>query len=236
MPLEISETAVSAHDSSKIIQLFDVTKTYSGGVVALKEVSIQIDKGDFLFISGSSGAGKTTLLKIILGVEMVTQGQLVVNGRNVTRIPPRELTRLRRETGFVFQDFKLLENRTALENVGLALQIRGLPPKEVRKRAYHALRAVGLADKRDQSPLRLSGGEQQRVAIARALVNDPLILVADEPTGNLDAALSREIMDQFLDIHQRGTTLLVATHDESLPAYCGKNRIVLDQGRLVEDG
>ena len=125
MPLEIFETAVSAHDSSKIIQLFDVTKTYSGGVVALKEVSIQIDKGDFLFISGSSGAGKTTLLKIILGVETITQGQLVVNGRNVTRIPPRELTLLRRETGFVFQDFKLLENRTALENVGLALQIRG---------------------------------------------------------------------------------------------------------------
>ena len=233
---ETSETVVSAHDSSKIIQLFNVTKTYSGGVVALKEVSIQIDKGDFLFISGSSGAGKSTLLKIILGVERVTQGQLVVNGRNVTRIPPRELTRLRRETGFVFQDFKLLDNRTALENVALALQIRGLPPKEVRKRAYHSLRAVGLADKRDQSPLRLSGGEQQRVAIARALVNDPVILVADEPTGNLDAALSREIMDQFLDIHQRGTTLLVATHDESLPAYCGKRQLVLDKGRLVENG
>jgi cell division transport system ATP-binding protein len=204
--------------------------------VALREVSIQIDKGDFLFISGSSGAGKTTLLKIILGVETVTQGQLVVNGRNVTRIPPRELTRLRRETGFVFQDFKLLDNRTALENVALALQIRGLPPKEVRKRAYHSLRAVGLADKRDQKPLRLSGGEQQRVAIARALVNDPLILLADEPTGNLDAALSTEIMDQFLEIHQRGTTLLVATHNESLPAYCGKRQLVLDQGRLVEKG
>ena len=236
MPPEISETAGSAHDSSKIIQLFNVTKTYSGGAVALKEISIQIERGGFLFISGSSGAGKTTLLKIILGVERVTQGQLVVNGRNVTRIPPRELTRLRRETGFVFQDFKLLENRTALENVALALQIRGLPPKEVRKRAYHALRSVGLADKRDQKPLRLSGGEQQRVAIARALVNDPLILLADEPTGNLDAALSREIMDQFLDIHQRGTTLLVATHDESLPTYCGKRQLVLEKGCLVENG
>lgn len=233
---DISGRGVPADASSKIIQLFNVTKTYGGGVVALKDVSIQIEKGNFLFISGSSGAGKTTLLKIILGVERVTEGQLVVNGRNVTRIPPKELTRLRRETGFVFQDFKLLENRSALQNVALALQIRGLPPRDVRKRAYHALRAVGLADKRDQKPLRLSGGEQQRVAIARALVNNPVILVADEPTGNLDAALSREIMDQFLHIHQRGTTLLVASHDESLPAYCGKKRIVLEKGRLVEAG
>ncbi len=231
-----SETTVSIEASSKIIQFFNVTKSYGGGVVALDDVSLQIEKGDFLFIAGSSGAGKTTLLKIIMGIEQVTKGQLVVNGRNVTRIPPVELTRLRKATGFVFQDFKLLENRSALENVALALQIHGLPPGDVRKRAYHALRAVGLADKRDQKPLRLSGGEQQRVAIARALVNNPLILLADEPTGNLDSALSREIMDQFLEIHQRGTTLLVATHDESLPAYCGKGRIVLDKGRLVREG
>lgn len=236
MPHEISNMAVSTEVNSKIIQLFNVTKTYSGGVAALEDVSVQVERGEFLFISGSSGAGKTTLLKIILGVERVTQGQLVVNGRNVTRIPRRELTHLRKETGFVFQDFKLLENRSALENVALALQIRGLPPGEVRQRAYHALRAVGLADKRDQNPLCLSGGEQQRVAIARALVNNPLILLADEPTGNLDAGLSREIMDQFLEIHERGTTLLVATHNESLPAYCGKTRIVLDQGRLAKDG
>jgi len=236
MPHEISNMAVSADANPKSIQLFNVTKTYGGGVAALQDVSVQVGRGEFLFISGSSGAGKTTLLKIILGVERVTQGQLVVNGRNVTRIPPGELTRLRKETGFVFQDFKLLANRSALENVALALQIHGLPPGDVRKRAYHALRAVGLGDKRDQKPLRLSGGEQQRVAIARALVNNPLILLADEPTGNLDAALSREIMDQFLDIHQRGTTLLVASHDESLPAYCGMNRIVLDKGRLVQDG
>lgn len=232
----ISERAASADASPKIIQLFNVTKAYSGGVAALKDVSFQVDKGDFLFISGSSGAGKSTLLKIILGAERVTQGQLVVNGRNVTRIPASGLTRLRKETGFVFQDFKLLENRTALDNVALALQIHGLPPRDVRKRAYNALRAVGLGDKRDQKPLRLSGGEQQRVAIARALVNNPLILLADEPTGNLDAALSREIMDQFLHIHERGTTLLVATHDEGLPKYCGKKRIVLDKGRLLSDG
>lgn len=236
MVSEAHQAAPLAKDSRKIIQLFNVTKTYSGGVVALQDVSIQIDQGEFLFVSGPSGAGKTTLLKIILGVERVTQGQLIVNGRNVTRIPPRELTRLRRETGFVFQDFKLLENRTALENVALALKIHGLRPREVSRRAYHALRAVGLAEKREQKALRLSGGEQQRVAIARALVNNPLILVADEPTGNLDAALSREIMDQFLEIHQRGTTLMVATHDESLPAYCGRKQIFLEKGRLVEKG
>jgi cell division transport system ATP-binding protein len=236
MPHEISNMTVSTEVNAKIIQLFNVTKTYSGGVTALEDVSVQVERGDFLFISGSSGAGKSTLLKIILGVERATQGQLVVNGRNVTRIPRRELTHLRKETGFVFQDFKLLENRSALENVALALQIHGLPPGDVRQRAYHALRAVGLADKRDQNPLRLSGGEQQRVAIARALVNNPLILLADEPTGNLDPGLSREIMDQFLEIHERGTTLLVATHDKSLPTYCGKNRLLLDQGRLVQEG
>lgn len=236
MPHEISNMAAASGGKAKIIQLFNVTKTYSGGIAALEDVSVQVEKGDFLFISGSSGAGKSTLLKIILGVERVTHGQLVVNGRNVTRIPRRELTHLRRATGFVFQDFKLLENRSALENVALALQIHGLRPADVRQRAYHALRAVGLADKRDQKSLRLSGGEQQRVAIARALVNNPLILLADEPTGNLDADLSREIMDQFLEINERGTTLLVATHDESLPAYCGKSCVVLEQGRLVEDG
>lgn len=236
MPPDISARAGPAGASSKMIQMFDVTKTYGGGIAALKEVSVQIEKGDFLFLTGPSGAGKTTFLKIIMGIERITQGQLLVNGRNVTRIPPRELTRLRKETGFVFQDFKLLENRSALENVALALQIHGLPPGEVRRRAYHALRAVGLGDRRDQKTIRLSGGEQQRIAIARALVNNPLILLADEPTGNLDGALSREIMDQFLAIHQRGTTLLVATHNESLPDYCGKGRIVLDRGRLYQDG
>ncbi len=202
----------------------------------MADVTFNLDKGEFLFLTGSSGAGKSTLLKIILGIERMTHGQLLVNGRNVTRIPPKELTRLRREIGFVFQDFKLLQNRTAIQNVALALQIQGLPPKIIRNRAYKALRSVGLADKRDHKALRLSGGEQQRVAIARALVNDPLILLADEPTGNLDAALSLEIMDQFLEINNQGTTLVVATHNESILDYCGKKRIVLDKGKLIESG
>ena len=215
-----------------MIQLFHVSKIYSGGVVALNDLSLKVEKGDFLFISGASGAGKSTLLKILFGMERVSEGQLLVNGRNITRIPPKEITRLRRMTGFVFQDFKLLNNRTALDNVALALQIHGLPPKIIKKRAFQALRDVGLGDRRDQKPLQLSGGEQQRVAIARALVNNPSILLADEPTGNLDPDLSREIMDQFLSIHRQGTTLLVATHSEDLVEYCRKKRIVLKKGGL----
>jgi len=222
------------HTSKPMIQLFNAKKTFPGGVVALNDISFSLERGQFLFVTGSSGAGKTTLLKIILGMERLTQGQLLVNGRNVTRIPPLELTRLRREIGFVFQDFKLLQHRTALQNVALALQVQGLSPKMIRRRSLQALHAVGLGEKRDHKAVRLSGGEQQRVAIARALVNSPLILLADEPTGNLDAALSQEIMDQFLEINRQGTTLIMATHDESLIDYCDKTKIVLHKGRLVE--
>jgi len=218
-----------------MIQFYHVTKTYPGGVTALNDLTLQLEKGEFLFITGASGAGKSTLLKILLGMEHVSDGQLIVNGRNITRIPPAEWARLRRTTGFVFQDFKLLANRSAMENVALALQIHGLPAQEVRQRAYQALRSVGLADKRDQKTIRLSGGEQQRVAIARALVNNPTILLADEPTGNLDPTLSREIMDQFLSIHKQGTTLLVATHNRDVVEYCGMRRIVLNKGALAQD-
>jgi len=216
-----------------MIRMYHLSKEYAGGVVALKDVSLQVGRGEFYFVTGPSGAGKTTLLRLLVGMEEMTEGELIVNGRNLKRIPARELTRLRRTTGFVFQDFKLLNNRTALDNVAVALEIHGLPPRKIRQRAYNALRAVGLAEKRDQKTRQLSGGEQQRVAIARALVNDPDILLADEPTGNLDAAMSREIMDQFLAIHAQGTTLLVATHSEGLVSYCGKPRILLEHGRFL---
>jgi len=219
--------------SKPMIQLFNATKTFPGGIVAINDISFSLDAGQFLFVTGSSGAGKSTLLKIILGMERLNQGQLLVNGRNVTRIPPAELRRLRREIGFVFQDFKLLQNRTAFQNVALALQVQGLSPKLIRRKCLQALNAVGLGEKRDHKAVRLSGGEQQRVAIARALVNSPLILLADEPTGNLDGDLSHEIMDQFLEINRQGTTLLVATHDEALIDYCDKKRIVLHKGRLA---
>ncbi len=216
-----------------MIRLFNVSKEYPGGVAALQDVSLEVCRGDFCFVTGASGAGKTTLLRLLMGIEQITRGQLLVNGRNMNRIPPRELTRLRRTIGFVFQDFKLLANRTAMENVALALEIHGLPPRAVRSRVFHALRAVGLGEMREHKARRLSGGEQQRVAIARALVNNPDILLADEPTGNLDPDMSREIMDRFLAIHAQGTTLLVATHNLDLIEYCGKKRVVLDRGSLV---
>lgn len=233
MPPEADTTSARPGASTRMIQFSGVSKHYPGGGTGLDDVSFEVERGDFHFVVGPSGAGKTTLLKLVLGIERATRGQLVVNGRNVTQIPERLLRRLRRQMGFVFQDFKLLENRTALENVAVAMEVQGVPPKAVRKRAFNALRSVGLGDKRDMRPRRLSGGEQQRIAIARALVNDPLILLADEPTGNLDASLSLEIMDLFLRIHEQGTTLLVATHDETLLDYCGKGRIALDRGRLV---
>jgi cell division transport system ATP-binding protein len=216
-----------------MIKLYHVTKIYSGSTAALRDVSLEIPKGAFLFVTGPSGAGKSTLLRLILGVDRATQGQILVDGKNLTRMSHREMAYLRRRIGFVFQDFKLLPDRTVMENVALALKVQGVPPKQMLHRAYQALRAVGLADKRDQKPLRLSGGEQQRVAIARALVNEPFLLLADEPTGNLDRALSREIMEQFLRIHETGTTILVATHNEGLIDFCGKGRIVLEKGRLV---
>jgi cell division transport system ATP-binding protein len=216
-----------------MIQFFHVSMVYSGSTPALRDVTLEVPKGEFLFVTGPSGAGKSTILKLILGVERATQGQVLVNGRNITRMAGREMAGLRRQIGFVFQDFKLLPRKTVMENVSLALQVQGLPPKKVLHRAYQALRSVGLSDKRDEKPLRLSGGEQQRVAIARALVGSPIILLADEPTGNLDWGLSREIMDQFLKIHEQGTTIVVATHNEGLIEYCGKQRIVLERGAVV---
>jgi len=216
-----------------MIKFYHVTKIYSGSTAALRDVSLEIPKGAFLFVTGPSGAGKSTLLRLILGVDRATQGQILVDDKNLTRMSHRQMAYLRRRIGFVFQDFKLLPDRTVMENVALALKVQGVPPKQMLHRAYQALRAVGLADKRDQKPLRLSGGEQQRVAIARALVNEPFLLLADEPTGNLDRALSREIMEQFLRIHETGTTILVATHNEGLIDFCGKGRIVLEKGRLV---
>lgn len=216
-----------------MIQFHHVTKIYSGSTAALRDVSLEVPRGSFLFVTGPSGAGKSTLLRLILGVDRATQGQILVDGKNLTRMSHRQMAYLRRRIGFVFQDFKLLPDRTVMENVALALKVQGVPPKQMMHKAYQALRAVGLADKRDQKPLRLSGGEQQRVAIARALVTEPFLLLADEPTGNLDRVLSQEIMEQFLRIHETGTTILVATHNEGLIDFCGKDRIVLEKGRLV---
>jgi len=218
-----------------MIQFFGVSKRYPTGQVALDEVSFSIGKGDFCFLTGSSGAGKTTLLRLIFREETPSAGQIVVNGRNVAAIPRGKIPFLRRTIGVVFQDFRLIDRKTLFENVAFLPRILGADPARQRRLAYEALRRVGLAHRMSAFPRQLSGGEQQRVAIARALVNEPDILIADEPTGNLDPDLAREIVRLFLDIHRRGTTVLFATHDRELIRRVGHRVLVLARGRLEED-
>ena len=196
-----------------MVHLFRVSKIYPPNFPALEDIHLRIEKGEFVFLSGPSGAGKTTLLKLLFREEETTEGQIIVNGRNITRLTGKGIARLRQEIGLVFQEFKLLPTMTALENVSLAAEVVGTPRRESRRKAFHLLRELGLKDKYDARPLTLSGGEQQRVAIARALVNDPVLVLADEPTGNLDADMAEETMRLFLKIHEKGTTVVIATHE-----------------------
>lgn len=218
-----------------MIQLFGVSKIYPPNYPALTDIHLQIEKGELVFLSGPSGAGKTTLLKLLFCAEQVTAGQIIVNGRNVTRLNGAGVARLRQEIGLVFQEFKLLPTITALENVALAAEVVGTSRRESRSKAFHLLRDLGLKDKHDARPLALSAGEQQRVAIARALVNDPGLVLADEPTGNLDAEMAGESMRLFLKIHERGTTILIATHDTALIKRLDSRVILLQRGRLIGD-
>ncbi len=218
-----------------MIELFHVSKAYPGDPPVLHDINLRIDKGEFVFLTGPSGAGKSTLLKLIFCAEQATRGQILVGGRNVARIRESAVPFLRRNIGVVFQDFKLLPHRTVEDNVALTLDVLGVPRHEARERVYQMLKRVGLAHKRDVLPPRLSGGEQQRVVIARALVNDPTILLADEPTGNLDPARTLEIMDLLGDVHVRGTTVVVATHDISLLTRYQRRTIRIEAGRLVAD-
>lgn len=220
-----------------MIELYHVAKSYPGNDrPALKDITIKVEKGEFVFVTGASGAGKTTLLKLIFGAERATDGQILINGVNTTRLESRRLPELRRMIGVVFQDFKLLKNRTALENVQFALEVLGVPRAQVRRKAWLALKQVNLHDKIDSYPLNLSGGEQQRIAIARALVNNPAILLADEPTGSLDPDNTREIMRLFEEINTRGATVVVATHDRELIRSMGKRTIHLERGMLMSEG
>jgi cell division transport system ATP-binding protein len=219
-------------ESKDVIQLFHVYKSYAADVQALVDVSLEIDKGEFVFLTGPSGAGKSTLLRLIFCAERPTRGQLLVGGRNVARLAASAVPYLRRNVGVVFQDFKLLPRRTVEENVAVALEVVGAPRRVVRQKTWAILKQVGLAHKLHQYPPRLSGGEQQRVAIARALVNEPQILLADEPTGNLDAERSREIMELLEAASSRGTTIIVATHDQRLLER-DKRVIGLQNGRLA---
>ena len=217
-----------------MIQLFHLFKKY-GPHVALDDINLRITKGEFVFVTGPSGAGKTTLLRLIFGAEKPDRGYILINSINLTRISRSKMDLLRRKIGFVFQDFKLLPQRTVFENVAIALEVTGEPARRIRERTRQTLELVGLEDKEKVYPLSLSGGEQQRVAIARAIVKGPVILLADEPTGNLDPDLTGEIMALFRSIHQKGTTVVIATHSRELLENVPYRTILLQRGKLSGD-
>jgi cell division transport system ATP-binding protein len=217
-----------------VIETHGLGKAYGRGLYALRDISITVDKGEFVFLTGPSGAGKSTLLRLLLLQEQPSEGYAVINGRNLSRMSRSEVQTYRRSVGFVFQDFKLVLTKTVFENVSFALRVIGVSPEQQRRRAYQVLKWVGLQHRQNAFPPELSGGEQQRVAIARALVNEPQLVLADEPTGNLDPDLSLEIMNLFRDINASGTTVLVATHDRELIKWVGRRSIHLEHGRLLE--
>ncbi|MFP8876748.1 MAG: cell division ATP-binding protein FtsE [Myxococcota bacterium] len=224
------------HDGVRAtVGLFHVSKSYAAGHFALRDVCLEFQRGEFALLSGPSGAGKTTLLKLIFAAERASEGQILVLGRNASRLGAAAIPSLRRRIGVVFQDFKLMPRRTVEENVALALEVVGTPRREVRARVFAILKQLGLQDRRFHHPLSLSGGEQQRVAIARALVNEPEILLADEPTGNLDEELSLEIMDLIAAAAKRGTTVIVATHDSAILKRYGGRHVRLENGRVVSE-
>jgi len=215
--------------------MYHVSKSYMPGSYALQDVSLEVGKGEFVFLTGASGAGKTTLLEMLFAAERPNEGQILVLGRNIARLRDSAVPALRRRVGVIFQDFKLLARRTIEENVSMTLDVVGTPRREARAKVFNVLKQVGLQHRRYHHPLSLSGGEQQRVAIARALVGEPEILLADEPTGNLDPELTLEIMDLIVGSATRGTTVVVATHDLSLIQRYHKRTIRLEAGRVVED-
>jgi cell division transport system ATP-binding protein len=217
-----------------VIEAHHVSKTYARGVYALRDLSLRIDKGDFVFLTGPSGAGKSTLLRLLLRQDVPSEGQLMVGGRNLSTLSPRQVRSYRRSLGFVFQDFKLLPAKTVIENVSFVPRVLGMAESQQQRRTFQVLKWVGLQHRMNAFPLELSGGEQQRIAIARALVNDPSIIIADEPTGNLDPDLSLEIMNLFREINARGTTVVVATHDRELIRRVGRRSVTLDHGQIVE--
>ena len=218
-----------------MIQFFNVCKAYQRDQNALSDVTLKVEKGEFVYLTGPSGAGKSTLLKLLYCAERPTRGQILVNGRNITRYGAARIPYLRRNLGIIFQDFKLLKRRTVYENVAFPLEVQGRKRFEISKKVYQTLKSVGLEHRLNHHPLQLSGGEQQRVAVARALVVDPLILLADEPTGNLDPEVTLDIMELFKSANARGTTVVMATHDRGLIRQFPRRIVSLEAGSLAKD-
>jgi cell division transport system ATP-binding protein len=217
-----------------MIQLFHVSKYYEGRL-ALSDVNLHIQKGEFVLLMGASGAGKTTLLKLLFGTERPDEGQILVQMRNVARLTPSELPYLRRTMGFVFQDFRLLPKKTVFDNVAMPLLVQGLSHHDTRKKVLDTLKAVGVEHRKESRPPMLSAGEQQRVCIARAVVNGPIVLLADEPTGNMDPQLAGEIIDLFKVINARGTTVVIATHNRQVVDQVKRRVVTLNQGKVMSD-
>jgi len=218
-----------------LVQFYNVTKVYRNGVKALNDVSLKIDRGEFIFLMGPSGAGKSTFIKMLFREEVPTQGQIFISSRSIVRMKRSEVPHLRRSMGVVFQDFKLLENKTVAENIAFAMKVVGAGNREIAARTSDVINLVGLKGKENSFPGQLSGGEQQRVGIARAIANRPLLLIADEPSGNLDMATADEIMELLYNINRKGTTVVMATHARELVKKGGKRIITLEAGRVVAD-
>ena len=218
-----------------MIEISNVSKTYETGNKAIKDVSLTIDDGEFVFVVGRSGSGKSTLMKLLLKELEPTRGRIVVNDMDLGKMPRRYIPKYRRRLGVVFQDFRLLKDRTVFENVAFAQRVIGVPPRVIRETVPEMLRLVGLSSKYKAYPRQLSGGEQQRVAIARALINDPEVLLADEPTGNLDSFNTHEIMRLLEEINQRGTTVIVVTHSQEMVDEMNKRIITMERGSVISD-
>jgi cell division transport system ATP-binding protein len=218
-----------------MIKLFNVYKSYKTGVPILKDVNLHIKPGEFVSIVGQSGSGKTTLVKVLIGEEKVDEGKVVIGGWDITRISRREVPDLRRQIGVIFQDFKLLPKKTLFENVAFALEVCGQPTKRIKNIVPHVLKIVGLEEKMNRYPHEVSGGEKQRAAIARALVHSPKVLLADEPTGNLDAINANEITDLLLHINKFGTTVVLVSHNKEIINRLNKRVITIDNGSVVSD-
>jgi cell division transport system ATP-binding protein len=231
----LRRTPLERASAPPVVALRDVTKTYPGGVTALRDVDLTIGEGDFVFLVGPSGAGKSTLTKLLIRDELATRGEVRIDGQDLARLPRRAVPRMRRRIGIVFQDFKLLPSKTVFENVAFALEVTGTPRRRIRPAVERVIALVGLGERSGALPATLSGGEQQRTAIARALVHDPRLILADEPTGNLDPLISWEIIQLLLRINELGVTVLMATHDAEVVTALRRRVVALEDGRIVRD-